>query len=140
MGDHPTEFEETWESVGTPRGRPRQPHGVKLDDNVNIGVLLRQAPPKLRDNLLVESSQFESTNNNLRAMTHANLNSDKSWIANDSRSDTKGSDLIVVDCSDKDIGKDKGRGKAKEQDNGKSKSKNNGKNQGKRAEPDKQDK
>ena len=89
----------------------------------------------------VKSYQFESTNNKLRAITHEYLNSDKSWIANYSRSDTKELDLKEVDHSGKDdIGKDKGRGKAKEQDNGKSKSKNNGKNQGNRAEPDKQDK
>ena len=46
----------------------------KLDDNVNIGVLLRQVPPKLRNNVLVKSYQFESTYNKLRAITHAYLN------------------------------------------------------------------
>ena len=90
---------------------------------MNIGVLLRQTPPKLRDKLLVKSYQFESTYNKLRAITHAYLNSDKSWIANDSRSDTKESDLKEVDYSGKVIGKDRGKRTAKEQGNGKSKGK-----------------
>ena len=37
----------------------------KLDDDVKISVVLREAPQKLRDYLLVNSQQFESNYNKL---------------------------------------------------------------------------
>ena len=62
----------------------------KLNDYVKISVVLREAPTKLRDNLLVNSQQFESNYNKLRAIFHGYLNSNKSWTANDFRNDTEG--------------------------------------------------
>ena len=72
----------------------------KLDD-VKISVVLREAPPKLRDNLLVNSQQFESNCYKLRPIIQSYMNSNKSWIANDFRSDTKASDLMEVYYIDK---------------------------------------
>ena len=40
-------------------------------------VVLREAPQKLRDHLLVNSQQFESNYNKLRAIIHAYLNTNK---------------------------------------------------------------
>ena len=64
----------------------------KLGDDVKISVVLREAPSKLRDHLLVNSHQFESDYNKLRAIIQAYLNSNKIWIATEFRSETKGSD------------------------------------------------
>ena len=61
----------------------------KLDDDVKISVVLRETPTKLRDHMLVNSKYFESNCNILRAIIQAFLNSNKSWIANDFRNDTK---------------------------------------------------
>ena len=74
----------------------------KLGDDVKISVVLREAPSKLRDNLLVNSHQFESNYNKLRAIIRAYLSSNKLWIANEFRSDTKGSDPMEVDYISKD--------------------------------------
>ena len=68
---------------------------AKLDNNVNIGMVLRDA--QLRDNLLANSQQFESNNNKLRSIIQAYLNSNKGWIANDFRCDTKESEPMEVD-------------------------------------------
>ena len=54
----------------------------KLDDDVKISVVLREAPTKLRDSLLVNSQQFESNYNKLRGI-QTYLNSNKSWTANE---------------------------------------------------------
>ena len=70
---------------------------LKLDDDVKISVVLREAPTKLRDNLLVNSQQLESNYNEFRATIHAYLNPNTSWIANDSGNDTKESDPMEVD-------------------------------------------
>ena len=43
----------------------------KLDDDVKISVVLRECPHKLRDHLLVNSQQFESNYNKLRAIIQA---------------------------------------------------------------------
>ena len=86
--------------------------------------MLREAPTKLRDNLQVNSQKFESDDKKLRAIIQAYLISNKSWIANDFRNDTKESDPMEVDF------KGKGKGKGKGNANGKSK----------RAKSDKQDK
>ena len=64
----------------------------KLDDDVKISVVLREAPTKLRDNLLVNSQQFESNCNKLRAIIQAYLNTNKNWTAHDFRNYTKESD------------------------------------------------
>ena len=57
----------------------------KLDDDVKISVVLREASQKLRDHLLVNSQQFESNYNKLRAIIQAYLNTNKNWTANDFR-------------------------------------------------------
>ena len=83
----------------TPGGRLRE-IGLatsKLDDDVKISVVLRESPTKFRDNLLVNSKQFESNKNKLRAIIQAYLKSNKSWIANDFKHDTKESDPMGVD-------------------------------------------
>ena len=82
-----------------------------LDDHVNITVVLREAPSKLRDNLLVSSQQFESNHNKLRAIIQTYLNSNTNWIANHFRSDTKEPDPMEADCMTQ--GKGKGRGKGR---------------------------
>ena len=50
----------------------------KLNDDVKISVVLREAPIKLRDKLLVNSQQFERNYNKLRAIHRTFLNSNKS--------------------------------------------------------------
>ena len=87
---------------------------TKLDDDVKISVVLRECQQKLRDHLLVNSQQFESNYNKLRAIIQAYLNTNKTWIV---------------------IGKSKGKGKSKSKSKGKSKrnskSGSNGKGQSK---------
>ena len=80
-----------------------------LDDDVKISVVLREAPQKLRDLLLVNSQQFESNWNKLRAIIQAYLNTNKTWIANDVRE----TDPMEVD----NIGKSKGKVKIKSKGN-----------------------
>ena len=81
----------------------------KLDDDVKISVVLREAPTELRDNLPVNSPQFESTYNKLRLIIQAYLNSNNSWIANDFRNDTKELDPMEADRKGKSNGKGKGK-------------------------------
>ena len=50
----------------------------KLDDDVKISVVLREAPQKLRDHLLVNSQQFESHYSRLKAIIQVYLNTNKS--------------------------------------------------------------
>ena len=88
---------------------------TKLDDDVKISVVLRECPQKLRDHLLVNSQQFESNSNKLRAIIQAHLNTKKTWIVNDFR------ETVPMDVNY--IGKSKEKGKSKS----KSKSKNKGK-------------
>ena len=92
---------------------------TKLDDDVKISVVLRECPQKLRDHLLVNSQQFESNYNKLRAIIQAYLNTSKTWIVKDFRE----TDPMDVDY----IGKSKGKGKSKSKSKGKSKSKSKGK-------------
>ena len=66
---------------------------------------------KLRDNLLVNSQQFESNYNKLREIIQAYLNTNKTWIANDFRE----TDPMEVDY----ISKSKGKGKSKSNSKGK---------------------
>ena len=83
-----------------------------LGDHVKISVVLREAPSKLRDNLLVSSQQFESNHNKLRAIIQTYLNSNTNWIANHIRSDTKEPDPMEADCMTQGKGKGKGRAEA----------------------------
>ena len=70
LGDNPVNFEEamkTWE------------HQVDVYEKLATSnlVVLREAPTKLRDNLLANSQQFDSNHNKLRAIIQAYLNSNK---------------------------------------------------------------
>ena len=103
---------------------------------MKISVVLREAPTKLRDNLLVNSQQFECNYKKLRAIIQAYLNSNKSWTANDFRYDTKESDPMEVDH----ISKGKSNGKGKGKNKGKDSSKGNGKSKDTGTKPDNQDK
>ena len=85
MSDNPAKFEETWESWEHQADVYENLSSSKLDDNVKISVVLREAPQKLRDHLLVNSQQFESNYNKLRAIIQAYLNTNKTWIVNDFR-------------------------------------------------------
>ena len=96
---------------------------TKLDDDVKISVVLRECAQKLRDHLLVNSQQFESNSNNLRAIIQAYLNTNKTWIVNDFRETVP----MDVDC----IGKSQGKGKDRNQGKGKSKINSKGKGKGK---------
>ena len=77
---------------------------------------------KLRDHLLVNSQQFESNYNKLRAIIQACLNTNKTWIVNDVRE----TDPMDVDH----IGKSKGKDKGKSKDNRKGHSKGGSKGKG----------
>ena len=88
MGDNPAKFEEAGHQVDVYEKLATS----KLDDDVKISMVLREAPTKLRDHLLVNSQQFESDYNKLRAIIQAYMNTNISWIANDFRNDMKESD------------------------------------------------
>ena len=75
LGDDPAKFEETWNGWEHPVDVYEKLATSKLDEDVKISVVLREAPTKLRDNLLVNSQQFESNYNKLRAIIQAYLNS-----------------------------------------------------------------
>ena len=83
---------------------------TKLDDDVKISVVLREAPQKLRDHLLVNSQQFESDYNKLKAIIQAYLNKNKTWIASDFRESNP------MDVGH--IGKGKSKGKSKSKSKG----------------------
>ena len=93
MGDAPAKFEEMWKSWEHQVDVYENLSVRKLEDDVKISVVLREAPPKLRDHLLVSSQYFESSYKKLRAISQAYLNSNKTWIANDFR----GSDPMEMD-------------------------------------------
>ena len=69
MGDNPAKFEEAWKTWEHQVGVYENHATSKLDDDVKISVVLREAPTKLRDNLLVNY-------NKLRAIIRAYLNSE----------------------------------------------------------------
>ena len=52
MSDRPAKFDETWKELERQVGVHESLAATKLDDDVKISVVLRQAPPILRDNLL----------------------------------------------------------------------------------------
>ena len=68
MSDNPAKFEETWKSWEHQVDVCENLSSSKLDDDVKLSVVLREAPQKLRDHLLVNSQQFESNYNKLRAI------------------------------------------------------------------------
>ena len=53
MSDNPAKFEETWKSWEHQVDIYENLSSAKLDDDVNISVVLRECPQKLRDHLLV---------------------------------------------------------------------------------------
>ena len=114
MSENPAKVEEAWKSWEQQVDVYENLSLSKLDDDVKISVVLREAPQKLRDHLLVNSQQFESNYNKLRAIIQAYLNTNKTWIANDFRE----TDPMVVDY----IGKSKGKGKSKSKSKSKGKS------------------
>ena len=77
MSDNPAKFEETWKSWEHQTDIYENLSSTKLDDDVKISVVLRECPQKLRDHLLVNSQQFESNYNKLRAIIQAYLNTNK---------------------------------------------------------------
>ena len=87
MGDNPGKFEEAWKTWEHQVDVYEKLATSMLDDDVTMSVALREAPTKLRDNLLLNSQQFESNYNKLRATIHAYPNSNKSVIANRFRND-----------------------------------------------------
>ena len=63
MSDNPAKFEEAWKTWERQVDVCEKLATFRLDDDVKISVVLREAPPKLRDKLLVSSQQFESNCN-----------------------------------------------------------------------------
>ena len=105
MSDNPEKFEETWKTWEYKMDVYENLASTKLDDDVKISVVLREAPQKLRDPLQVNSQQFQSDYNKLKAIIQAYLNTNKTWIASDFRE----SDPMDIDH----IGKGKSKGKSK---------------------------
>ena len=132
MSDNPAKFEETWKSWEHQVDIYENLSSTKLNDNVKISVVLRECTQKLRDHLLVNSQQFESNYNKLRAIIQAYLNTNKTWIVNDFR-ETDPMDVDYIGNSKGKSGsksKSKSKGKSKDRNQGKGKSKNNSKGNG----------
>ena len=127
MSDNPAKFEETWKSWEHQMDIHENLSSTKLDDDVKISVVLRECPQKLRDHLLVNSQQFESNYNKLKAIIQAYLNTNKTWIVNDFRETVP----MDVDYIGKSKGKDKSKSKSKGKSKGKSGSNSKGKSKGK---------
>ena len=113
MSDNPAKFEETWKSWEHQTDIYENLSSTKLDDDVKISVVLRECPQKLRDHLLVNSQQFESSYNKLRGIIQAYLNTNKTWIVNDFRESVP----MDVDYIGKSKGKGKSKSKAKAKEN-----------------------
>ena len=58
MRDKRAKFKEMWKSWGHQVDVFENLSSSKLDDDVKISMVLREAPQKLRDHLLVNSQQF----------------------------------------------------------------------------------
>ena len=127
MSDNSAKFEETWKSWEHQMDIYENLSSTKLDDDVKISVVLRECPQKLRDHLLVNSQQFESNYNKLRAIIQAYLNTNKTWIVNDFRETVP----MDVDYMGKSKGKCKSKSKSKGKNKGKSGSNSKGKSKGK---------
>ena len=119
MSENLAKFEETWKSWEHQMDICENLSSTKLDDDVKISVVLRECPQKLRDHLLVNSHQFESNYNKLRAIIQAYLKTNKTWIVNDFR------ETVPMDVDY--IGKSKGKGESKSKSKGKSGSNSKGK-------------
>ena len=109
MSDNPAKFEETWKSWEHQVDIYENLSSTKLNDDMKISVVLRECPQKLRDHLLLNSQQFESNYNKLRAIIQAYLNTNKTWIVNDFRE----TDPMDVDCIARAKAKAKARARAK---------------------------
>ena len=83
MSGNLAKFEETWKSWEHQVDIYKNLSSSKPDDDVKFSVVLREAPQKLRDHLLVNSYQFESKYKKLRAIIQAYLNTNKTRIVND---------------------------------------------------------
>ena len=117
MGDSPAKFEEAWKTWEHQVDVHENLATSKQDGDLKISVVLREAPTKLPDNLLVNSQQFEKNYNKLRAIIQAYLNSNKSWTANDLRNNTKNQTRWKLTRSNgKSKGKNNGKGKGKGKD------------------------
>ena len=131
ISDNPAKFEETWKSWEHQVDIYENLSSTKLDDDVKISLVLRECPQKLRDHLLVNSQQFESNCNKLRAIIQVYLNTNKTWIVNDFR-ETVPMDVDYIGKSKgKSKIKSKGKSKGKSGSNGKGKSKSKSKGKGK---------
>ena len=108
--DDPAKFEETWKSWEHQVDVYENLSSSKLDDDVKISVVLREAPQKLRDHLLVNSQQFEENYNKLRAIIQAYLDTIKTWIVNDIRE----TDPMEVDYVSKSKSKGNRKGNSKD--------------------------
>ena len=126
MSDNPAKFEETWKSWEHQVDVYENLSSTKLDDDVKVSVVLRECPQKLRDHLLVNSQQFESKYNKLRAIIQAYLNTNKTWIVNDFR------ETVPMDVDY--TGENRRKGKSKGKSKGNSKSGSNSKGKSKRKE------
>ena len=127
MSDIPAKFEDTWKSWEHQMDIYENLSSTKLDDDVKVSVVLRECPQKLRDHLLVNSQQFESNQNKLKAIIQAYLNTNKTWIVNDFRETVP----MDVDYIGKSKGKGKSKSKSKGKNEGKSGSNSKGKSKGK---------
>ena len=74
MGGNPAKFEEAWNAWEHQVDVNEKLATSKLDDDVKISVVLREAPTTLRYNLLGNSQQSESNCKKLRAIIQAYLN------------------------------------------------------------------
>ena len=124
MSDTPAKFEETWKTWEHQVDVYENLASSKLEDDVKISEVLREAPQKLRDHLLVNSQQFDGDYNKLKAIIQAYVNTNKTWISSYFRP----SDPMEVDHFSK--GKSKGK-RDRSQGKGTSKSKGKGKGSGK---------
>ena len=85
MGDVQARFEELWKLWEHQVEIYEKPAGSNLDNDVKASVVIREAPLELRDNLLVNSHQFDKQYGQLQTVIQAFLSSNKMLIANDFR-------------------------------------------------------
>ena len=129
MSDNPAKFEETRKSWEHQVDVYEKLVTSKLDDDVKISVVLREAPQKLRDHLLVNSQQCERDYNKLRAIIQAYMNTNKTTSGN--RSNGIGLHRQEQRQKQEQMQQKKEQQRDRNQSKGKSKSKSNGKSSGK---------
>ena len=89
-GDDPVRFEEQLKSWEHQVEINQKLTGSKHDDGVKVSVVVREAPSKLRDNLLVNSQSFEGKYNQLHIVITSYLNSrTQTWTVGDFRNEAK---------------------------------------------------